>query len=428
MTKVQTKKRKIIKNILKWTSIVVAGQVVLSKKLLSKSKPRVVVIGSGFGGGTVINYLSNFTDIIELVVIDKNKTIQTCPFSNLVIGDVMSKSDITFNVKSRPNILFNNLEVNYIDSSKKKIIFTNKDIINYDYIILSPGIGFKSAQIDGFNIKDNSNVPHCWDGEKNIIEFKNRLNSLENNSKIIITSPDYPYRCPPAPYERASMIAYFLKKKGLKFKIFILDSKNSFTKKEVFFQEWKTQYTDSIYWLSRDDGGKVKAFNKKENYIKTSNGENFKGDFIHVIPEQKTSDLISKSNLTSSDWCEVNPTTFEIKNQKDVFMVGDSIDAGDMPKSAFSANSQAKILSANFINLILQKEFLEPAFLNTCYSFSAKDRAFSISAWYKLNPSKDRIVSLGSKESEVIASADERFQESVEAYGWYETITKSVFS
>ena len=101
---------------------------------------------------------------------------------------------------------------------------------------MSPGIGYKSKQIQGYSVNDNENIPHCWDGENKIANFKKGLDSLENKCKIIISSPDYPYRCPPAPYERASMIANYLKGKSIKFKILIFDSKNSFTKKKYFFK------------------------------------------------------------------------------------------------------------------------------------------------------------------------------------------------
>ena len=139
-------------------------------------------------------------------------------------------------------------------------------------MILSPGIGFKNNQIDGYSIDDEQLVPHCWTGDKQILRFREMLNSLNDSCNLIISSPEYPYRCPPAPYERASMIAHYLKKKK-KFKIFILDSKNSFTKKEIFFNEWKKKYGNSIEWISKNDGGKIINVNNKQ--VTTENGLKF---------------------------------------------------------------------------------------------------------------------------------------------------------
>ncbi len=396
------------------------------KNLKAKNiKPKVVVVGSGFGGGTCIKFLSKFSKILDLHVIDKYTQIQTCPFSNLVLGSVMDYQDITFNVNKNLEAKFHTTQVKYINSEKKRIYFSDDMSMNYDYLILSPGIGFKKNQINGYSIDDKSSVPHCWTGDKQIFEFKKRLNSLDDFCNLIISAPEYPYRCPPAPYERASMIANYLKKKKKKFKIFVLDSKNSFTKQEIFFNEWKKKYDDSIEWISKKDGGKV--VNVKNGVVSTETGLKFSPDFLHIIPNQQASEIFHNSGLTSDDWCLINPVNFEIVDCKDIYALGDSIDAGDMPKSSFSANSQAKMLSMNLVNKILNKDYVDPVFLNTCYSFSSGDRAFSITSWYRLNSQKNRIISLGSKESDVDASDLDRLRESKEAYDWYENITGMIY-
>ena len=137
--------------------------------------------------------------------------------------------------------------------------------------------------------------------------------------------------------------------------------------------------------------------------------------------------MFFQSKLIVNDWCNVNPVNFELNGFKNIYVLGDSIDAWDMPKSAFSANSQSKALSQNLVNKILEKEYINPAFLNTCYSFSAPERAFSISSWYRLNSEKNRIVSLGTTESDLNASDYQRKKETIEAYGWYESLTKEIY-
>ena len=168
---------------------------------------------------------------------------------------------------------------------------------------------------------------------------------------------------------------------------------------------------------------------KKKNLVKNSDGQIFRGDFIHIIPEQKAANIFYDSGLLNEgeDWCQINPISFEVDRFKDIYAVGDSIDAWAMPKSAFSANSQAKVLAINLINKILEKEYVDPVFLNTCYSFSKEDRAFSISAWYRLNVKKDKIISLGSSESNVNANNSDRKLEAEHAFGWYETMVNDLF-
>ncbi|MAI60051.1 MAG: hypothetical protein CMM92_03415 [Rickettsiales bacterium] len=419
------KKRLFLNSIFQWTLVFLLNQIGLSKKIHAKNKPKVVVLGAGFGGASCVNYLSNFTDLIDLIVVDKNRWIKTCPFSNLVIGNLLDESKITFKPRFNKNVKFVVNELKFIDADKKEILFVDELSLDYDFLIMAPGIGYKKKQIQGYSIDDNENIPHCWDGENKISYFKKSLDSLENNCKVIISCPDYPYRCPPAPYERASMIASFLKNKKNKFKILIFDSKNSFTKKNIFFKEWKKLYGDSIEWISRKKGGLINRLEK--NRVINNDGEKIDGDFIHIIPEQSAGKIIFDSKLCNGDWCKINPQTFQLLNFKDIYVVGDSIDAGDMPKSAFSAESQAKILSLNLVNRILEKAYLDPVFLNTCYSFSSYDRAFSITSWYRLNSNNDRIVSLGSSQSSEDGLLNERLRESKEAYGWYESITKALY-
>lgn len=395
----------------------------------TKLKPRIIIVGFGIGGATCLSYLLKFSKNFDIVVIEKNEKIQTCPMSNLVITDIIPYSYIShdFNHKRLKNIKFLNSSVKKIYTHKKIIETEDSSKVYYDYLILSPGINFKN-DIDGYNSEDRTIVPHCWNGTKDIFNFKKRLNDLEKKSTIIISAPDYPYRCPPAPYERASLLANFLKRKKINFKILILDSKDSFTKKDIFLNEWRNYYKESIEWISKSNGGKVVYFDKKENYVKTSNGSKFKADFINIIPNQKAADILTRSGLNGDkDWCNVNPMTFELNDFRDIFVIGDSIDAGDMPKSAFSANSQAKILATNLVNRIYDKELLNPVFLNTCYSFSSSRRAFSITSWYKLNDQKTKIVSLGSSTTKVDALSHQYFNETRQAYGWYENLVKTIY-
>ena len=183
------KKRFFINSVFKWTLVFLLNQIGISKKIKAKSKPKVVVLGAGFGGASCINYLSNFTNLIDLIVVDKNRWIKTCPFSNLVIGNLLDESNITFKPRFSKNVKFIVNELKFIDADKKEILFVDELSLDYDFLIMSPGIGYKRKQIQGYSIDNNENIPHCWDGENQISNFKKRLDSLENNCKVIISSP-----------------------------------------------------------------------------------------------------------------------------------------------------------------------------------------------------------------------------------------------
>ncbi len=432
MKKLKSNRRNFIKESGLLLTLIFFNSLIKFKDLGAQSrlKPKIVIVGYGVGGATTLTYLLRFFQNFDITIIEESERTQTGPMSNLVISDVIPYEYIThnFNPNKLKNVNFINDYVSRVYPKKKFIKLGQNVKVNYDYLILSPGIGFKN-DIDGYNYKKQTSIPHCWNGTKDILRFKKRLNDLEKNSTLIISSPDYPYRCPPAPYERASLIANYLERKKKKSKILILDSKDSFTKKDLFLSEWNNLYKDSIEWVPRSSGGKVVYFDYKNNFVKTSDGTKISGDFINIIPNQKAADLLTKNELNlGKDWCTVNPQTFELEKFEDIFVIGDSIDAGDMPKSAFSANSQAKILALNLINKIFDQELVEPVFLNTCYSFSSPERAFSISAWYRLNAKKDRIVSLGSSKTKVNSDSYEFFDETNQAFGWYDTLIKSIYN
>ena len=336
MEKNRSGRRKFISNTITTLAFLFLANTFLLKRLNSKTRPKIVIVGLGIGGATCLQYLNKISNFVDIIVIEKQNVYQTGPLSNLVIGNILQRKDICFkiNKKKYKNVKFIFENVKRIDVENKSVVFSKNLKVKFDFLILSPGISYKNDILKGYNVSDKKNIPHCWDGESNITQFKKRLRDLENNSKIIITSPDYPYRCPPAPYERATLIANYQRKLNKKVKILILDSKNSFTKQENYFREWQINFRDEIEWIPRSKGGKVIFYDQKKNLVKNSDGQIFKGDFIHIIPEQKAASIFFDSELLNDgkDWCEINPISFEINRFKDIYAVGDSIDAWAMPK------------------------------------------------------------------------------------------------
>ena len=398
------------------------------KGVRANYRPRIVIIGGGFGGGTCVKYLEKYNNLFKIILIEKSKNYYTCPFSNYVIGGFRKLEQNKFNYKKiqRRGTEVITKKVSFIDSEKKTIKFSDKESIKYDWLIISTGVGYKWNEIEGYDQSVNKYLPHAWSGIESQKIF-DKVNKLTDNSKILISAPDYPYRCPPAPYERASLIANHLKKKGLKFKIIILDNKDSFTKQELFLNAWKKLYPSQIEWIPRSKGGEIVKLNHKDKIVYTKSNEKIKADLINIIPNQKASDIFFTSNLIDNEWCEVNPTTFQLKSNKFIHVIGDSINAWDMPKSAFSANSQGKVCSENIKNIILEKEILDPVFLNTCYSMAAENYTFSISAWYRVNSENNRIVSLGHTQSNLNSNYLEPKKETQESYAWYKHITDEIF-
>lgn len=393
----------------------------------SNYKPKIIIVGGGFGGASFIRHFEKYNSLFEIILIEKEKSYYTCPFSNYVLGGFRKLNENKFNydnIARRVSKVIHE-EIKIIDSNKKKIIFNDRSKIYYDWLVLSPGVGF-NYNINGYNEEINKKFPHCWSG-KNIEKLNKSIDSLETKSKIIICAPDYPYKCPPAPYERASLIANRLKKKRLDYKIIILDQKNSFTKQNLFFDYWEKNFPNRIEWISQKEGGSVVEFDSKSKIVHTEYAGKFKGDLINIIPNQRAADLIINSELIKDDWCEINPITFGLKRNNYIHVIGDSINAWDMPKSGFSANSQARICAENLKNIILEKKLIDPVYLNTCYSLASENYGFSISSWFRVSSDKSKIVSLGSSQTNIGGKISKYKEEVNQSRGWYKNITNEMF-
>ena len=270
-------------------------------------------------------------------------------------------------------------------------------------------------------------IPHAWKAGPQTTILSNQIQSMRNGGLAVIAAPEDPYRCPPAPYERASLIASYFKKFKPKSKIIILDSKDQFTKKELFLEGWDDLYPGMIEWVPRSSGGHVSAVNPKDMTIGNDSLQ-LKANVINLIPHQTASEITLKLGLADKGgWCTVNNFTFESKSAPYVHIIGDSIDPGDMPKSAFAANSQAKVAAAAIIALINEKELPMPVFSNVCYSLLSSDYGISINASYRSTDTKIRAIDGSGGTSPLGVSRKLRMQEARHARGWYKSITDETF-
>jgi NADPH-dependent 2,4-dienoyl-CoA reductase/sulfur reductase-like enzyme len=247
---------------------------------------------------------------------------------------------------------------------------------------------------------------------------------MDDGGTVLISAPANPFRCPPGPYERASLIAYYLKTKKPKSKIIVLDAKDAFSKQGLFQNAWKELYPN-LEWVGLSKGGKVNSVDAGEMTLVTD-FERYKGDVVNVIPPQKAGRIADLAGITNNTgWCPINPETFESTLQPNIHVVGDATIAGAMPKSAFTANAQAKVCAAAAVKLLAGEKPDEPLLINTCYSLVAPDYGISVANLYR--PKDGVLVDAGGGVSPLNASAAFRAQEAAFADGWFKTITEEVF-
>ena len=387
----------------------------------------VVIVGGGFGGATCANYIRRYSQGIGVTLIEPNAKYITCPFSNTVIAGMNSMDFITHSydgLSSKRQVKIINDMVVSIDPTGKKITTKGGQSLPYDQLVLSPGIDFRWDQIEGYDETVSESLPHAWKAGPQTLLLRQQLEAMADGGVVIIAPPPKPFRAPPAPYERASLIAHYLKNNKPKSKVLIIDANDDFAKQELFMQGWEKHYPGMIEWIKSSQVVQVDAGAKT---VKTKAGDSYKGDVINVIPPQQSGIITQTAGLTDdSGWCTVDQGTFESTMQKDIYIIGDSCVAGDMPKTGFAASSQAKVCAAAVVSSLSGQTMPEPTYNSAIYSLINPKYAISMAAVYRLEGGRITTVSHG--ESSKKRKKKFRRKEAKYANAWYKAITSDTFA
>jgi len=399
---------------------------------------QVVVIGGGAGGATAAKYLRMLDASIDVTLIEQNEFYYTCFMSNEVVGGERTLDSIKFNYKGleKRGIKVVKAKVTGIDADKKVVTVDGGQTFGYDRLIVSPGVEMKWGAIAGYDEAASEIMPHAWKAGPQTTLLRKQLEAMKDGGTVIVTAPAEPFRCPPGPYERASLIASYLKEHKPKSKVIILDAKDKFSKQDLVMQAWKQLYgygTDKslIEWRSVADQGKVVRVDAKAMAVYSGDMEDeHKADVINVIPPQTAGKIAIDAGLANeAGWCPVDRKTFESKQRKEIHVIGDASDASKMPKSAYSANTQAKVCAAAVVAALQGKDMIEPAYSNTCYSIVGKDYGISVAAVYRLGA--DGVINSVEGSGGVSpkdATAEHRKREVAYAHSWFNNITDDMFN
>jgi sulfide dehydrogenase [flavocytochrome c] flavoprotein subunit len=401
------------------------------KAFAGGAKKHVVVAGGGFGGAATAKYLRKLDPSLTVTLIEPKLAYITCPFSNWVLGDLKKMKDIThtyaaLRAKHGVNVIADH--VVSVDAAKGTVKLAGGKVIGYDRLVVAPGIDFKYDAIPGYSQKlAESKMPHAWQAGPQTVLLQRQLHAMKNGGTVVICPPDNPFRCPPGPYERASLIANYLKKNKPKSKVIILDAKEKFSKQALFTKGWERLYPGMIEWHSSTGGGKVVKVDAEKMTVETELG-GIKGDVINIIPAQKAGKLAFDAGLTNEKgWCPVNPSSFESTLHKGIHVVGDACVAGAMPKSGFAASSQGKVAAAAIVNLLRGQEPAPPSLVNTCYSLIGPKYGVSVAGVYQLSATGIVDIPGSGGLTPADASSDQLEQEALFAEGWYTNICKDIW-
>ncbi len=407
-----------------------AGAAGFPQLAIAKTR-KVVVIGGGSGGAIAARYIKAMDRNIDVTLIEENKHYYTCFMSNEVLGGERRLSSLKFDYSGLKKDGINVVHdyANAISPKRKTVGTRSGNRFSYDRLVLSPGIDFVWNEIEGYDEAATQVMPHAYKTGPQTELLVKKLEAMPKGGVVILTSPGNPFRCPPGPYERACQIAHFLKTHKPRSKLLILDAKEKFSKQGLFQQAWKKLYPDIIQWIpASETGGGVKAVDTKKMMVSTD-FDSYKGDVINIIPPQKAGQIAHVGGLSnSSGWCPVHLDTFESTIHPGIHVVGDSSIATGLPKSAYAANSEAKVCAAAVVDLLNGRSPGVASFVNTCYSIAAPGYGFSVAAVYRLGEKRTTIEKLSGGLTPKDASPEILGRETEYAYSWFRNITIDMFS
>ena len=400
--------------------------------LVFGASKKVVVVGGGFGGATAAKYLRKLDPSIDVTLVEPNPTYYTCPFSNTVLGGIKDMSEIAHGygaMKNKHGVRLIHAKAKNVNSNSKTVTLDNGRKLDFDRAIVSPGVDLRFDSMEGYSQTATDKMPHSWKAGPQTALLRRQLENMRNGGTVLICPPGNPFRCPPGPYERTSLIAHYLKTHKPKSKIIILDAKEKFSKQSLFMSGWDLHYGDLIEWRAGTAGGKISRVDPQNMQVETEFGME-KGDVINFIPAQHAGKVARDSGLTNKKgWCPVNQVTFESTLQPGIHVIGDASIAGKMPKSGFSANSQGKVAAAAIVSELAGQEPIEPSYANTCYSLITPEHGISVAKVYKIS---DKKTIVGVKGSGGLSPKNEdpivRRQEAIYTQGWYDAIVQDMFA
>jgi sulfide dehydrogenase [flavocytochrome c] flavoprotein subunit len=392
---------------------------------------RVVVIGGGFGGATCARYLRRLSSDIEVTLVERDSRFMTCPFSNAVLGGLYDMDFITHGydaLREKYGVKVVHDSAVDIDAEAKKVRLAGGSSLQYDRLVVSPGIDLRWGAIEGYDEAASATMAHAWKAGEQTVILRRQLEAMSDGGVVIIAPPGNPFRCPPGPYERASLIAHYLKNNKPRSKILIFDAKPKFSKQPLFEQGWQALYPGMIEWISESEGGAIDSVNVKAMTVNPTFGDPQKGDVVNVIPPQKAGTIAEVAGLTDDNgWCPVDQRTFASKAQKDIYVIGDASIATPMPKSGFAASSQGKVCATAIVASLSGQEMPDPSYVNTCYSLVGPDYGISVAAVYRMGDNGIAAVAGAGGVSPKDADAEFRVAESRYAVGWYQSITSDIW-
>jgi NADPH-dependent 2,4-dienoyl-CoA reductase/sulfur reductase-like enzyme len=388
---------------------------------------RVVVVGGGFAGATCARYLRLWApQRTEVTLVEPKKVYVACPLSNRVLGGTFDLRELArgYDALIADRIRVIHASVSSIDTARRSVALTGSESLGYDRLVVAPGIEFDAQRVDGLpSLLESGSVLHAWQGgPRQVWDLRNRIADLRAGGVVAVTIPKVPFRCPPGPYERISLIAHFLARNNPKAKLLAFDANPDIVAKRDLFQSvWKNRYAGIVEYVPNAE---LEAVRPGELRFKLHGA--VRADVINVIPPQRAPGLARRAGLTAGDWCPVDFRSYESTKAPGVHVLGDAIaSAPGLPKSGHMANQGGKVCASALAAVALGQSLApEPLITNTCYSFVSSNEAIHVAGVYRYDAQKATMVPVAGAGG---LSKAPNVAEAVHAIGWAQNILYDTF-
>ncbi|MGE0420098.1 MAG: FCSD flavin-binding domain-containing protein, partial [Acetobacteraceae bacterium] len=395
----------------------------------AQASARVVIVGGGFGGASAARALRHLAPDMVVTLIEANETFTACPFSNGVIAGLRDIRDQRFGYATlaAEGIQVIHQPATTIDPVARRVSLGDASAVGYDRLILSPGIDIAWGALPGYDEAAAERMPHAWKAGPQTLTLRDQLVAMPDGGVVAMAVPPNPYRCPPGPYERASLIAWYLKTHKPRSKLVVLDAKDTFSKQRLFRDAWARLYPGLLEWVSLSDGGKVTSVDPATMTL-TTEFSTVTAQVANVIPPQRAGTIALAAGVADrTGWCPIDPVTFESSLVPGIHVIGDAALAGAMPKSAFAANAQAKVCALAVARLLSGATPDEPRLINTCYSLISNDEGISVAGVYRPDHGVLTEIKGSGGTTPPDAPLADREAEAQYAEAWFRTITAEAF-
>jgi len=395
-----------------------------------KSIGRVVVIGGGFGGATAAKYLRMWSGgRIEVTLIERNKEFISCPASNEVLAGYRNFDTLRHGyegLKTNWGVKIVHASVTAIDTEKRRVKTDHGGEFAFDHVIVAPGIDFLYDQITGYTEAAREKILHAWKAGPQTLALRKQLEAMPDGGVYALTIPKAPYRCPPGPYERACLIASYLKTNKPKSKVLVLDANDKIQSKQKLFQDvWEADYKDLIEYQPNWNAVSVDA---AQNAVTNELGDTVKAAVLNVVPPHRAGDIAQSAGLINVNqrWCAVDWVTLESTAVKNVHVIGDALMPGPtMPKSGHMANQHGKAAAAAIVEMLSGRTPQPTLMANTCYSMVDENRGMHVASVHRYDAEK--------KAHQPVAGAgglsvEPNKLEGIFAHAWANTIWKEMLT